>query len=195
MWTGRILLLTLLLLTGGGWLDALLKKTGKAAILIAVPIVFGLTFVPTLRESCVRLCYAPCALALLAALFCPSEEPVRTVCAAALGGLIGWKLCDTFPLFPEQGLLLALPTLLLALLFLRRPGARMLALALAPFIMLLLRAIGDWMLFQSTVLELGDGDALAAQTAGMLLLLCGESVLARKRRGKGAAARTASVET
>ena len=35
-----------------------------------------LTFVPTLRESCVRLCYAPCALALLAALFCPSEEPV-----------------------------------------------------------------------------------------------------------------------
>ena len=45
--------------------------------------------------------------------------------------------------------------------------------------MLLFRAAGDAMLFSFAVLELGTGDALAAQTVGILLLLILEAVFAR----------------
>ena len=173
MWTGRITLIAFWLLVGGGWTEGLHGRAAKRAVLVAVPVIVGFSFVPTLRASCARLCFAPCAFALLAAMLYPSDEPVRTVCAAMLGGLIGWKLCDTFPLFFEPGLLAALPTLLLAVLLCRTFGARALALAAAPFFLLLFRAIGDWILFESTVLELGDGDALSAQASGILLLTAG----------------------
>ena len=39
--------------------------------------------------------------------------------------------------------------------------------------MLFLQMAGDYVLFKSTVLELGSGDALCAQSAGLLILLTG----------------------
>ncbi|MBQ1631572.1 MAG: hypothetical protein II049_01975, partial [Clostridia bacterium] len=48
------------------------------------------------------------------------------------------------------------------------------AIAAAPFVMLFFQMVGDYTLFRSAVLELGTGDALTAQSAGLfLLLLCG----------------------
>jgi hypothetical protein len=179
MWTGRIALLALGLLTGGGWFDRVLKKGTKRALLLLVPAVIGLTYAPTLRGASARLCFAPCAFLLAAALLCPLDEPVSALCAAVLSGLAGAKLSDAFPLFPEQGLLTALPALFLAQGFVKRTGARALAIAAAPFFMLLFRAAGDATLFSFAVLELGDGDALAAQTVGILLLLILEAVFAR----------------
>ncbi|MBR0508253.1 MAG: hypothetical protein IJJ86_06550 [Clostridia bacterium] len=179
MWTGRIALLALGLLTGGGWFDRVLKKGTKRALLLLVPLVFGLTYVPTLYETSVRLCFAPCAFFLAAALLCPSDEPLSAAAAAALAGLLGEKLSDAFPLFPEQGLLTALPALALSFCFARSTGARALAIAAAPFCMLLFRAAGDAALFSFAVLELGSGDALAAETVGILLLLIFEAVFAR----------------
>ena len=179
MWTGRILLLILLLLTAGGWFDGILTKPKKAAILLAVPVALGLSVLPTLRESTVRLCFAPCALALLAAALCPTDHPLAALFSATLGGLIGWKLCDAFPLFPEPGILIALPTAALAALYCRDANAKALAIAAAPFGMLIFQMIGDYMLFQSTVLELGNGDALCAQSAGLLFLLTGGLVRSR----------------
>lgn len=181
MWTARIALLTLLLLLGGGWFDVLFSKRKKIALLCAIPVVFGLTFVPALRTPSVRVCAAPCAFALIAALLCPTEHPFGALTAAALGGTIGWKLCDALPLFAEQGLLIAVPTLLLAALYCRDANAKALAIAAAPFGMLLLRAFGDYSLFRSAVLELGTGDALAAQAVGLLLLLPGERLFGRLR--------------
>lgn len=171
MWTARILLLTVLLLSGGGWFDALLFRREKIALLCALPVVFGLSFLPTLRTPTVRLCFAPCALALIAALLCPTDQPIRALLAALFGGFLGWKLCDALPLFFEQGLLIAAPTLFLCLLLCREANARALAIAAAPFVMLFFQMIGDYTLFRSAVLELGTGDALMAQSAGLLLLL------------------------
>lgn len=170
MWTARIVLLSLLLLTAGGWFDVALGKR-KYAMLPALAVVLGLSFVPTLRTPSVRLCFAPCAFALLTALLCPTEHPFGAAIAAGLGGLIGWRLCETFPLFPEQGLLIALPTLLLAALYGREGSAIALAASAAPFVMLTARAAGDYTLFRSAVLELGDADALTAQAVGLFLLL------------------------
>ncbi len=179
MWTGRIALLALGLLTGGGWLGRVLDRGTKRAILLLVPLVFGLTYVPTLREPSVRLCFAPCAFFLAAALLCPLEEPLSAAAAAVLSGLIGAKLSDAFPLFCEQGLLTALPALALSFCFLRSTGSRALAVAAAPFAMLLFRAAGDAALFSFAVLELGTGDTLAAEAVGILLLLTLEAVLSR----------------
>lgn len=174
MWTARILLLTMLILTGGGWFDLLLFKREKIALLCALPIVFGLSLLPTIRMPTVRLCFAPCAFALIIALLCPTDQPLRALLAALFGGFLGWKLCDSLPLFFEQGLLIAAPTLLLSLLFCREANARALAIAAAPFVMLFFQMVGDYTLFRSAVLELGTGDALTAQSAGLfLLLLCG----------------------
>lgn len=173
MWTARILLLSLLLLLGGGWFDALLFRREKVALLCLVPVVFGLSFLPTLRTSSVRLCFAPCAFVLLTALLCPTDHPFGALLAALFGGFLGWKLCEALPLFFEQGFLVAAPTLVLCALFCRDANAKALAVAAAPFIMLLFRMTGDYMLFQSAVLELGNEDALCAQSAGLLVLLTG----------------------
>lgn len=171
MWTARILLLALLLLTGGGWFDLLLFRREKIALLCLAPIVFGLSLVPTLFTPSVRLCFAPCAFALMIALLCPTDHPFGAAFAALLGGFLGWKLCDALPLFPEQGILIAVPTLVCCTLLCRDANARALAIAAAPFGMLFFQMAGDYMLFRSAVLELGNGDALCAQTAGLLLLL------------------------
>jgi hypothetical protein len=184
MWTGRIALLALLLLLCGGWFDALLPRWKKRTALLLLPVVLGLTFVPTLREPTVRLCFAPCALALASALLCPTEQPVGAAFSAVLGGVIGWKLCETFPLFFEQGLLIAGPTLLVSMLYCRDPNARALALAAAPFVMLLCRAGADYTLFKSAVLELGNEDALTAQCVGILLLLAGTAAARALRNGR-----------
>ena len=179
MWTGRILLFVIFLLTAGGWFDTVFARPKKLAILAAVMIVSGSSFAPTLMTPNVRLCFAPCAFALMIALLCPTDHPFGALCAAALGGVIGWKLCDAIPLFPELGLLIAAPTAALAALYCRDANAKALAIAAAPFFMLLLQAIGDYMLFHSTVLELGNEDTLCAQAAGSVLLLTGELLLDR----------------
>ena len=98
---------------------------------------------------------------------------------AVLGGIVGWKLWDIFPLFFELGLLAAAPAVLFAALYCRDANAKALAVAAAPFVTLLMRAVGDYTMFQSAVLELGSGDALCAQAAGLLLLLAGGAVLKR----------------
>ena len=173
MWTARILLLVLLLLTGGGWFDLSLFRREKIALLCLAPVVFGLSFLPTFRTPTVRLCFAPCAFALLTAALCPTDHPFGALFAALFGGFLGWKLCDAMPLFFEQGFLIAAPTLVLCALFCRDANARALAIAAAPFVMLFFQMIGDYMLFKSTVLELGSFDALCAQSAGLLFLLSG----------------------
>ena len=173
MWTARILLLVLLLLTGGGWFDSTLFRREKIALLCLVPVVFGLNFLPTFKTPTVRLCFAPCAFMLLIAALCPTEHPFGALCAALLGGFLGWKLCDALPLFFEQGFLTAAPTLVLCALLCRDANARALAIAAAPFVMLFFQMVGDYMLFKSAVLELGSGDAFCAQSAGLLALLVG----------------------
>ena len=174
MWTARILLLAAALLSLGGWFNAILDRTRKRVLLFALPALFALSYVPTLRETFVHATAAPCAFLLLCALLCPTDHPIGTALCAVLGGTVGWKLIDLFPLFPEPGLLIALPTALLSLFYCRDANAKALAIAAAPFLSLWLRAVGDFTLFQSTVLELGSGDALCAQIAGLLLLLiCG----------------------
>ncbi len=182
MWTARITILVLLLLTGGGWFDALLQKWKKRTILFLLPVVFGLTFVPEFRTQSVRLCFAPCLFALLTAALCPTDHPIAALIAAVLGGLIGRKLCDALPMFPEQGVLVAVPALLLAALYCRDANAKALAIAAAPFMMLLFQMFDDYLLFRSTVLELGSADAFAAQTTGLLFLLLGGGLLFRFRR-------------
>ena len=182
MWTARIVLLVLLFLTGGGWFDAQLPKWKKTALLCTLPIVFALSYVPTIMEPSVRLCPAPFAMILFAALLCPTDHPFGALLGALLGGGLGWELCETFPLFFEQGILIAFSTLVVCLFFCRDANAKALAVAAAPFVMLVCRMAGDYMLFRSTVLELGNGDALCAQTAGCLLLLTGEFMRDRLRR-------------
>lgn len=173
MWTARILLLTLLLLTGGGWFDLLLFRREKTALLCLVPVVFGMSVLPTFKTPSVRLCFAPCAFALLTAALCPTDHPFGALFAALFGGFLGWKLCDALPLFFEQGFLIAAPTLLLCTFVCRDANARTLAIAATPFVMLFFQMIGDYTLFKSAVLELGSFDALCAQSAGLLALLIG----------------------
>ena len=173
MWTAGILLLILGLFLLGGWFDPILSKAEKRFMLLSIPVVLGLCLVPQLRAPAVRAYAAPCAWFLLTAVFCSTDHPVGALLAAVFGGLVGWKLADTFPLFPEPGLFVAVPTALLSVLYCRDRNAKALAIAAAPFVMLFFRAVGDYMLFSSAVLELGDGDSLAAQSAGLLLLLSG----------------------
>ena len=77
---------------------------------------------------------------------------------------------------------IAAPALLFCTLFCRDADAKALAIAAAPLVMLFFRMTGDYMLFRSTVLELGNGDALCAQSAGLLLFLAGGLVRDRLRR-------------
>lgn len=186
MWTAGILLSIVMLLCGGGWFDPILSKAEKRRTLLSIPVVLGLCFVPQLRAPTVRAVAAPCAWFLLTAIFASTDRPIGALLAAVFGGLVGWKLADTFPLFPEPGLFTAVPTALLSAVYCRDRNAKALAIAAAPFIMLFFRAVGDYMLFQSAVLELGDGDSLTAQSAGFLLLLFGglvsERFLVRLRR-------------
>lgn len=179
MWTARFLLLAAALLTVGGWFDAVLPRFQKRALLFALPLLFGLSFVPTVRETYVRACVAPCAAMLLAALVCPTEHPIGAGLCAVLGGILGWKLFDLLPLFFEPGLLVAVPTAALSLFYCRDANAKALAVLAAPFLALWMRAVGDYTLFQTAVLELGDGNALCAQTAGLLLLLVGGAIAVR----------------
>ena len=104
---------------------------------------------------------------------------ISAALAAAFAGIAGWKLADSFPLFVELGLLTAGPAVIFSQFYCRDRNAKALAVSAAPFVMLFCRAVGDYTLFQSAVLELGNGDALAAQTAGLLLLLTGGAVYAR----------------
>lgn len=179
MWTARIALLSTGFLTLGGWFDTVLRKRKKRTLLLLLPVLLGLSAVPTLETPSVRLCFAPCVFFLCTAILCPTDQPLSALVAALLGGFLGWKLIDTFPLFSEPGLFVALPTLMLGALYCRDANAKALAIAAAPFFMLLLQAIGDYMLFHSTVLELGNEDTLCAQAAGSVLLLTGELLLDR----------------
>ena len=182
MWTARVLLLSTALLTGGGWYDAVADRKQKRGLLAGLPVVFALSFLPELTETYVHACAAPCALLLFFALLCPTRHPVGAAVCAALGGMLGWKLWDAFPLFPEPGLLIAVPTAVFSVFYCRDANAKALAAAAAPFVSLLMRAIGDYTLFQSTVIELGNGDALCAQSAGLLLLLSGGAAHVRLRQ-------------
>ena len=179
MWTARILLLMTEILLCGGWFDAMPGKAQKRRLLFGLPVVFALSFLPDLSETYVHACAAPCAFLLLAALSCPTAHPIGAAICAALGGLFGWKLWDLFPLFFEQGLLVAVPTAVFSVFYCRDAKAKALAIAAAPFVSLLMRAIGDYTLFQSAVIELGNGDALCAQAAGLLLLLAGSAAYVR----------------
>ena len=179
MWTARICLLITELLLGGGWFDALLDRSRKRVLLAALPALFALSYVPPLRETFVHAYAAPCAFVLLTALLCPTDHPIGAALAAAFAGIAGWKLADSFPLFVELGLLTAGPAVVFSQFYCRDRNAKALAVSAAPFVMLFCRAVGDYTLFQSAVLELGNGDALAAQTAGLLLLLTGGAVYAR----------------
>ena len=171
MWTARIALLSTGLLTLGGWFDPLLPKRKKRALLLLCPVILGLTAVPTFETPSVRLCFAPCAFFLCTAILCPTDQPFSALVTALLGGFLGWKLIDTVPLFPEPGLFIALPALLLGALYCRDINAKALAIVAAPFVMLFFQMIGDYTLFQSAVLELGNADALTAQTVGSALVL------------------------
>ena len=173
MWTARIALLSTGFLTLGGWFDTVLRKWKKRTLLLLLPVLLGLSAVPTLETPSVRLCFAPCVFFLCTAILCPTDQPLSALVAALLGGFLGWKLIDTFPLFSEPGLFVALPTLMLGALYCRDANAKALAIAAAPFVMLFFQMIGDYTLFQSAVLELGNADALTAQTVGSALVLCG----------------------
>ncbi len=179
MWTARICLLITELLLAGGWFDALFERRRKIAVLAALPALFALTYVPPLKETFVHAYAAPCAFVLCASVLCPTERPVGAALAAAFAGIAGWKLADSFPLFPELGLLVACPGVVFAQFYCRDRNAKALAVAAAPFVMLFCRAVGDYTLFQSAVLELGNGDTLTAQTAGLLLLLAGGALVER----------------
>ena len=179
MWTARICFLITELLLAGGWFDALFERRRKIAVLAALPALFALTYVPPLKETFVHAYAAPCAFVLCASVLCPTERPVGAALAAAFAGIAGWKLADSFPLFPELGLLVACPGVVFAQFYCRDRNAKALAVAAAPFVMLFCRAVGDYTLFQSAVLELGNGDALTAQTAGLLLLLAGGALVER----------------
>ena len=179
MWTARICLLMTELLLLGGWFDALLERSRKRVLLAALPALFALTYVPPLRETFVHAYAAPCAFVLCASVLCPTDRPIGAALAAAFAGIAGWKLMDSFPLFPELGLLTAVPAVVFAQFYCRDRNAKALAVAAAPFVMLLCHAVGDYTLFQSAVLELGSGDAFMAQTSGLLLLLAGGALYAR----------------
>ena len=179
MWTARICLLISELLLAGGWFDALLDRRRKRVLLAALPMLFALSYVPPLRETFVHAYAAPCAFALCASVLCPTDRPIGALLAAAFAGIAGWKLADSFPLFAELGLFTALPAVAFAQFYCRDRNAKALAVAAAPFVMLFCRAVGDYTLFQSAVLELGNGDAFAAQTEGLLLLLAGGALYER----------------
>ncbi|MBQ6076608.1 MAG: hypothetical protein IJK88_00705 [Clostridia bacterium] len=179
MWTARICLLITELLLAGGWFDALFERRRKIAVLAALPALFALTYVPPLRETFVHAYAAPCAFVLCASVLCPTDRPIGAALAAAFAGIAGWKLMDSFPLFPELGLLVACPAAVFAQFYCRDRNAKALAVSAAPFVMLFCRAVGDYTLFQSAVLELGSGDAFMAQTSGLLLLLAGGALYAR----------------
>ena len=70
---------------------------------------------------------------------------------------------------------------MLGALYCRDANAKALAIAAAPFVMLFFQMIGDYTLFQSAVLELGNADALTAQTVGSGLLLAGGCAWERLR--------------
>ena len=179
MWTARIVLLVTELLLAGGWFDPLLGRRKKRLSLAALPVLSALSFVPPMRETFVHAYAAPCAFLLSAALLCPTDRPIGALLAAAFSGIAGWKLIDSFPLFFEPGLLIALPAIVFSLFYCRDANAKALAIAAAPFVMLFCRAVGDYTLFNSAVLELGNGDALCAQAVGLLLLLAGGALVRR----------------
>ncbi len=179
MWTARIVLLLTALLLGGGWFDTLLDRRRKIVLLAALPALFALSFAPPLRETYVHAYAAPCAFLLTTALLCPTDRPIGAALAAAFAGIAGWKLMDSFPLFAELGLFTAVPAVVFAQFYCRDRNAKALAVAAAPYVMLFCRAVGDYTLFQSAVLELGSGDAFMAQTSGLLLLLLGGALYAR----------------
>lgn len=172
MYTAIVTLLILALLTIGGWFSAWFSTPLKKwAAVAACVLIAGLSLLPVFEEGQVRVHAASVVLLFFVLLTQQTQHPIGAVLAASLGGLVGWKLCDTFPLFVEQGLLIAAPTLLLTLLYGLDAQAKVLAVAAAPFVTLVCFAVSDDLLFRYCVLSLGSTDALVAQTVGLLCLL------------------------
>lgn len=104
------------------------------------------------------------------------HDRLKAVIAAIIGGLLGWKLCDVFPLFFDLGILCAVPCILFAVLYCKNLGCRLLIVLLAPLLSRLMVSLNDLVLFNYTIISIGGDWSNDAQAIGCFSVIILDSV-------------------
>lgn len=109
--------------------------------------------------------------------FTPAKKDwARIVLSSVLGGILAWKLCDRFPLFFELGILCALPTVILSLIFCKSIGSRILTALTAPLIARLILSAADQVLFDFAIVNIGGDWAISGQAISCLVIVAAEVI-------------------
>lgn len=169
-----------------GCFDACITRPVERVLLALICVggvllaYFEVEFQPTTGLS-----VYPCALLLFGMGVLPfgRRRIGGVLLCAVFGGLIGWKLLDRFPLFSEPGILIALPTLILCMVYQTGSAERLTAVVLAPLVAMLVYAAQDLLLYGYARVMLGSAEAADAQAIGVTALLLYEAFRAwRKTR-------------
>lgn len=151
-----------------------------AALCLASLLLSGLQFQPWRILSV----YPAALLPVLAAVIHVWRFSVSGLLVTLTAGALGWLLTALFPVFMEPSLFPAASSALLATLFLKNKGERLLPVLLTPLVTGGLTALSDWYLFDDGTLALGSSAQLDAQACGILLLGLLLSVPAKKIKAK-----------
>ncbi len=170
MYTSIILLLVLILLTAGGWLQhsfptrkiRLLAVAGCMALIAAA-------CVPVIRDEQVSIYIAGDVLLLGLLVSQHTKHPIRMILLSVVCGLAGWKLTDWFPLLKEQGIVQILPALLLTESLSLEGGEKRLILGISPYVSALCVALMDQFLFRYTVLPIGTPQGFTGSVFALLI--------------------------
>ncbi|MDO4565127.1 MAG: hypothetical protein Q4C04_05885 [Clostridia bacterium] len=161
MYTASLFFGILLITTATGLWDAILRS--RIQTIAAFAVVFALSFIDA------ELAVYPASLLVLTLPFLLKigQKWWRAVPALLIAGLLGWRLCDMYPLFFDLELLSAIPAALLAVLMCRTLGARALVVCLSPLIGQAALSLADFSLFGYAPLKIGSGAVSGAQAIGL----------------------------
>ena len=151
-----------------------MKLSLVMSMAIMLCLLFGV-FTPSLRKPVYRFIF--CALCLGALLLSSIETQagkahiMRICVACCFGGVIGWRLIDSLPLFPELELLACVPVVLLSFIYGKTIKDRLLTALIAPIVVCFCFALSDYLLFEFCVVSLGSEFAFGMQLGGVFAVL------------------------
>lgn len=173
-----ILLTSWVLLTLCGTYDHVMFRKRSCKVMFAVVLLCVLFLRDVTLENAWVSVYAPSVLltGLLSACRRRGEWGGRLI-VVLFGGMLGWKLSSSYPLFAETGLLLSVVYVSLSCIYCRSIQAKLSAVAGAAILSGLFQYVQDALLFGYGRVTLGNADLLDAQVISAYFLLNAECVL------------------
>lgn len=166
----QILLISLLLFSLLGSYDGVVFRHRSERLLACLSMVALLLLGRLGSESAaIRVQYGCVFLAGFLALRTPWKEWGGIVIVSTFGGLLSWKLSTSYPLFEEQGLLIALVIISLAFIYCRAIYAKLFASACAVLFLGVFQLVQDYILFGYGKWVLGSDVMMDAQIVAVFV--------------------------